>query len=509
MLTKKAYFFPILILLVLLVLLFIENLRQELKLPSPGWSRSYNLNEKAVYPVKPYVRDSSIYFAGDSSVTKVECGDTLKCTKNKISGISLSGNSEFWAKDQKVIYQDNDSLYVFDGKKAEEKEKGITSARIEKDWIVFWKENELYVFDPVKETSKLVKKFNQNIMDTAIEEHSFMTASVDSGKFQFNYFEKQGKGYKSTSLPLVSLVNNESLEGLNYFRSGSELHILLNTMRMSQGNKNYDLYEMVMNPADMKAPVQMKKIELRDAKTDEAYPNPRNINFRQTGKGENILFSEYGRRTSKNEGYNLYEAVKKNGKWEAERISTTRDLPVNSSWLGNDLAVWTAFSGKEYTLHAASTLPMAIEKSRQVSKEDLKYAASNTVTVLFGSFIFLLFAMMWVILPTIYFAVLFFSKGNLFEDESKQWIVLVPAVLLTVSQLYTFNTSFRAENFVVAPGYLTFPGSFIIWPILIALLSWGILKLSKINDVNPPGKFFYFAVMDVLFLMFLLGPYIL
>ncbi|MBM7693377.1 hypothetical protein JOC77_002817 [Peribacillus deserti] len=508
--TKRAYFYPVVILAILLAMLFAENIRLETKLPSDGWSRSYNFKAESSTLAKPFIQNNSVFFSEDKQIAEITCKDAMECTKTIKAKIAVPGNAEIWVKDNTVVYQDDTNLFVMKNGKTSQVVADVTYVRTGENHVLYWKEQNLFELNPSTTKSKLVSTFDHPIADISFFNNSFVTAvEMDRGKFRLTYFEANGNSYKTSPLPDITFTDNESLEGFKYSRQGNSLSFMLNTMRLSQGNKAYNLLEFTQALNDDQKTPELHKVELADYQTGISLANPRNMNFRQTQSGGELLFTAYGSRFSKYEGYNLYTAEKVESTWKAKRVSTTKDLPVQPFWLGNDKIMWTNFSGKVNTLHGASSNKEAIQKSEKITTEDLKFAASNTVSGGFGSFIILLFTMLWIVLPCIYFGVLFFVKGNLFEDETKGWIILIPILLFTISQLYTFNTSFRKESYIFAPDYLTFQGSFIVWPVIIALISWGILKISKIKEVNPAGKFFYFAVVDTLIIVLLIGPYVL
>ncbi|PLT28507.1 hypothetical protein [Peribacillus deserti] len=508
--TKRAYFYPFVILVILLAILFAENIRLETKLPSEGWSRSYNLKAESSSLAKPFTLNQIAYFSEDNQIAEIACTDTMECTKKTRAKTAVPGNSEIWIDNTKTVYQDGTNLFLVKNGETSQIAADITNVKTSENFVLYWKDQKLYQFNPSTEKSKLVSSFDYPITDITFFNKTFVVAEeVNRGKFQLTYFNENRTDFKAIPLPDITFINGENLEGIKYSQQGDSLFFMLNTMRLSQGNKEYDLLEFVQDIYQTQKTPKLQKVELADYETGTALQNPRNMNFRQKQSGGELLFSAYGHRFSKYEGYNLYSAEKVNGIWRAKRVSTTKDLPVQPFWLGDDKILWTNFTGKMNTLYGTASNSEAIHKSEKITKEDMKFAAANTVSGSFGSFIILLFTMLWVILPCIYFTVLFFVKGNLFEDETKRWIVLIPILLYTVSQLYTFNTSFRKESYIFAPDYLTFQGSFIVWPVIVALISWGLLKISKIRDVNPAGRFFYFAVIDTLIIVFLIGPYVL
>ncbi|WP_409288683.1 hypothetical protein [Peribacillus sp. SCS-37] len=507
--TKRAVFIPLFLLLILVLLLFIENTRLETMQPSVDWSRSIETGGKASTLQAPFIHNERLFFAEDHGVSEIICSAGLDCKKKKVADISIPGSSAFWTDGKDVIYQDDTDLYLFRNGEKKLMEKGLSSARAGNDSLIFWKNEDLYIVDTVNKKSKKIHHADYPIIDAAFEKDSFVVAEEKGpGIFKLTLFEGKRTNYKKLPLPEIEFPNGEVLEAFKLSRKENDMILALNTMRISQGNKSFDIWEAAYNLKALKKPV-LSRADFMDQKSGAEYKDPRNMNFRVDGGSEQLLFMANGQRYSKFQGYNLYLAEKKKGKWTAQKVSTTRNLPNSPVWTGKGMVMWVNFTGGQNDLYGASTNKDAIEKGSKITKTDVKFSASNTVTALFGSFLVLFSSMMWVILPCTFYAILFFSKGNLLDDDSRKWVLYVPILLFLLTQLYYFNTALRKDSYVFAPEYLTFHGSFYIWPCIAALISFGVLRLSRLKDVNAAGRFFYFAVVDILILMFLIGPYIL
>ncbi|WP_409297808.1 hypothetical protein V1498_07005 [Peribacillus sp. SCS-26] len=511
--TRRAFILPIIILILIILSIFYENLHLELKTPSNGWSRSSSLGistEKKMIPFNINEdKVSTTYIPANKIIYKVTCSQLLDCKTSKDINVNVPENTAFWMNNKRVIYLDRGVIYLVNGSDKRKIADNVTSIVTNQNRILYWVDRHLFELDPMSEQIRSLYKFNYNITEVAFYRDSFIiTTEPQQENLLYTYFEHTGEGYKITQFPTFSLSYNESLQGLKVQRQDNRLHIYMNILTNSQGNKIYTVKEVILNVENPEIRPITNKLNFIDYRNNQEYNNPRSISL--VGKNYNkILFTAYGSRVSKYQGYNLYLAEKKGKNWIAKRVSTTKNLPINPFGINGEGILWLSFSGEDYSLYGASPKAGVVAESKKVRTADVKNAIYNTITNSFGSITIFFFSILWIILPCVFFAYIFFSKNNLLEKENTKWLVYVPMALYLVSQIYTFNTSFRIDSYIYAPAYLTFHGSFVIIPTVLFLVSSCILKFSKLCDISPAGKFVYFAITNILFITLLIGSYVL
>jgi predicted neutral ceramidase superfamily lipid hydrolase len=177
-------------------------------------------------------------------------------------------------------------------------------------------------------------------------------------------------------------------------------------------------------------------------------------------------------------------------------------------WLTDETILWLGFSGKDYTLYAASTDSNVINHSQKINRTDWEHALSNMIMSLFGSTMTLLFMLFAFILPFAFYLVTYYFNARFIEHHSQR-AAFIMMILYVTSQLIFFTKGLSMKSFYHAPAYLSFQGSLIILSLLMAVLTWFIWRTVKDEEWGIIGNFAYFAVVNALLIMFSLGPYIL
>lgn len=515
---KKAVLFPIITVVLLVGLLFYQYMSMQTSLPSKGWSRSISLDIQSENPAKPVLRhegnSNHVYVPLGQTIAHAVYDSKLKLKKQEQIPIQVPFFSKLFVKKQQFLFNKDSNLIVHNknGKEAVI-EKGVTSFSSHDETVVYWKNNQLFQLDTDNWQSKLIAEFLSPVMDVVFDSSSssFLVILQETELLtKFVLFQpNQSGGYEQTAISSLEQIGSEKMQEVLFGQDGSNVAIIYGTYSSAQGARTYRAYEWNIDLHDKQKTSHPKLIQFRDKQNGLVFENPRYLQIKKEKDGFAILFAADGQTVGKFSGTNIYEAKKENGTWIAGRRSTTSNVALQPFFIGDDAIGWYTFSGKTYSLHASTTDAQVIAKSEDITLSDWKHTSYNTLMSLFGSFMIILFALIWVIAPVVVFVITYLVKTHDFEENRISWLPLMWIGLYVGSQLLFFNTAFHKEKLLFAPEYLTFSGSFVILPVILALLAWGMLKLAKQEDWGNVKSVSYFTIVNVLLCIFLFGPYLL
>jgi hypothetical protein len=510
----KAIVYPLIVIIALLGLLFYEHLKTETALPSEGWSRSINFDVTSSIISNPYVTRSEdfyyLYFPTEKGVIRLTLNEQLKVKQRLTLPIQVPSNTHLWAHEKHLIFVEQSELKLYNGKTTKTLAKNVTNFTVNKDTLLFWKENELYELDVNSLQSKQLSVFPAKIFDVIVDKKAasyLVVLQVNSSQYEFVMVEsEQTVQPKITHLPSLTLIGSESLEEVRFARENENVYIVYGTYSSAQGIKAYRAYEIQLSLDNLSTVVNGNRIDFYDKQFGGKLPNPRYLEI-SVDKGEvSVLFTAIGPSSARSEEVNVYEAKKEENRWIASRRSTTHDVSLEPFWLMDETILWLGFSGKDYTLYAASADSHIIADSQKLNVSDWKYAFSNMIMSLFGSTMILLFMIAWLILPAAFYFVMYYVNDRFIEYHSQRAIFIM-MILYIISQLIFFTKSLSMVRY--APAYFSFPGSLLLLPLFIAGLAWLIWRTVKDEEWGVIGNFAYFAVVNALFIMLSFGPYIL
>ncbi len=148
--SKKAIFFPLLILLIIIGVYYSQNLIWEQKLPSPNWSRSFPIDIQSTQKTNPYVENidnkASIYFKTDKDITHLVC-TTINCTTVNRSPVKTTVYSSIWGYKGAIAYIDKGNLMIEKSGKKTKLDQNVLNFQGNQRTIVYWKEKEVKLYN--------------------------------------------------------------------------------------------------------------------------------------------------------------------------------------------------------------------------------------------------------------------------------------------------------------------------------------------------------------------------
>ena len=316
------------------------------------------------------------------------------------------------------------------------------------------------------------------------------------------------EGKELKELYAWSSSNNATIENILYDSNGQEASILIETFKMSQGERSYNANLITFNPKDFQVNGDERML-FADGSNGARLANPRYFNMRYLDGELELLFVSEGQREGKKSGYNVYFAnTKQDGEWVGFRRSTSADTSLSPMWAGENHILWQTYGGKQYQTYGTFNGNGYVESSMVKTKEDYRMALYDFISGVFSSLIMLFFGMIWVIPSLIFYTIMMFLRKEEFENH-KGWIEPVGILLYVGTVLYVFNSVLSDSLFSMAPDYLTFPNSMVIWPLVISAVSYGIYKLVTNKDMGLYAGISYYIGLNIVMMTGLYGPYLI
>ncbi|UOY93046.1 hypothetical protein MUG87_02610 [Ectobacillus sp. JY-23] len=506
---KKAILIPVCLLICIFSLLYYEHIKIQTALPSKDWSRSFFINLQSDMPLNAFVRSDSdyhVYTLQKNNVLHTVLNENMDIKTQYVVNVRASFNSRLWGKDEDIMYIHNGELQFSNGKDVRTIAQDVVNFRSLPESVLYWKEKELY---EVKSDGppRLLTTFNYKIKDVVLEPNGQSVLVVLENEQVESQLMLVTQDGQVQTLPSLTMSGTEKVEEFQFVREGNDLQIFYVTLSLAQGIKTYRAYEWNVTSGTKQAEQRPVPLQLYSKEGIE-FSNPRYLQVRKEEE-LTLLFTAFGQTAAKEENFNVYEAKKQGGKWVSQRISTTDGVASYPIRFSDKEVMWTAFSGKTYTMAYASQDRDLIDRSEQIVADDWKDAMYGTFTSLFSGIIMMLLSISWLIIPTILYVIVYFFRTDELEQNKLKWIDITLIGLYTLSQFVFFAKVFKKDSLYYAPDYLTFTGSNIILPIALGLVVWVLMKWVKGDEWSSLQRFSYYASVNIVALSFLFGPFML
>ena len=357
--------------------------------------------------------------------------------------------------------------------------------------------------------SKLIFKAQEKLADLTShpDSSSFVAIVGEKVNMESIYLHDENGKYEASSILRYEKSSTDKIYNFRFAESKEKVHFLYTLYSSKQGTKSFKTYYGA-------APISsLNKLSFNEISfKDKAYhshlenPNYQQLNI-ENGKPA-VLFAAAGPISNKKEAGNIYNAVLENGKWETNRISTTKDYSTYPLKADDQTVFWLkANSITDFQVYAASKDPGIIKKSQSIQKQDISSAVFDACTASIVSFIAMTNAFVWVVPSILFLGILYFVRIDMIEDE-KPWVKWLSIALFILTQMYVIQSLFNAQFYTFAPDYLTFTGSSFVIPVVVSIIALYVMHLVKNKDWGLFAQVSYFIGVTVLFQLFVVGTYV-
>ena len=511
MLNKKAKVLPIVILLALFGLYYFYNVNLAVTLPDEGWGRASKVEGASKYPMQQYSftknKEIHMYLPSDDQVRYTITDQNYKTIKETVIPVSIDVDTPVWGDGQRFFYLQDKKLQLYENGKSTLIDEEVHSFYPTNENILYWNEKEIYLYETGKQKNSVLVTVKDPIshVKSADGDGSILVATNPT-PLDIQFYLMEGKELKE--LYAWSSSNNATIENILYDSNGQEASILIETFKMSQGERTNNANLITFNPKDFQVNGDERML-FADGSNGARLANPRYFNMRYLDGKLELLFVSEGQREGKKSGYNVYFAnTKQDGEWVGFRRSTSSDTSLSPMWAGENHILWQTYGGKQYQTYGTFNGNGYVESSMVKTKEDYRMALYDFISGVFSSLIMLFFGMIWVIPSLIFYTIMMFLRKEEFENH-KGWIEPVGILLYVGTVLYVFNSVLSDSLFSMAPDYLTFPNSMVIWPLVISIVSYGIYKLVTNKDMGLYAGISYYIGLNIVMMTGLYGPYLI
>ena len=508
---KKAKLLPIVILLALFSLFYFYNLNLATALPDEDWGRATNLNGSSSYPMQPYsfVADQKVhaYLPGDDEVRYTISDENYQVIEEKTIPIAVDINTPIWGDGERVLYLQDENLHLYEDGNTSLIDEGVVSFYPAEEKVFYWKENEIYEYQAAENETNLLTKTMEPISHiVSAKGDGSLLISTNPTQQDYQFYLLNGKELEK--ITSWSSFTSASVENIVYDSNGEEGSILIESFKMSQGERTNLANLMTFSFKDMEL-IENEQLSFVDGSNGASLSNPRYLNLRYLDGGLEFLFVSEGQREGKKSGYNVYYSNSmEDGRWVGMRRSTSQDSSMNPRWAGESHIVWQTLDGKKYETFGTYNGKEYVESTMAKTKEDYQTAMYDFISGVFSSFVMLFFGFIWVIPLIIFYAVMMFVRRGDFETD-KTWAEPVGILIYIVTVVFVFNGVLSDRLFSLAPEYLTFPYSMIIWPLVIGAISYLLYKLVADKDMSLYAGISYYIGLNILMMTGLYGPYLI
>ncbi len=508
---KKAKLLPIVILLALFSLYYFYNLNLATALPDDGWGRATKINGASSYPMQQYsfIEDDRIhvYLPGDKEVRYTISDESYKSIEETVIPIDADINTPIWGDGKSVLYLQDGNLHLYENGKTAIIDEGVESFSPDDERILYWKEREVYVYKTDDEQSSLLTTMEEPISHIVpAEGDNSLIISTKPGPQDYQFYLMKDEELKK--ITSWSSSNSATVEDILYDSNGREGSILIESFKMSQGNRTNMATLMTFSFKDMKL-TEKEQMFFVDGSNGAKLANPRYVNLRYLDGQREFLFVSEGQREGKKSGYNVYYTnAQEDGSWVGMRRSTTLESSLNPYWAGESHILWQAFDGKAYETFGTFDGEKYVQSTMEKTKADYRTAMYDFISGIFSSFVMVFFGFVWVIPLIIFYSIMMFIRRDDFETN-KTWVEPVGILIYVGTVVFVFNSVLSDRVFSMAPEYLTFPYGMIIWPLVIGAVSYLLYKLVTDKDMGLFAGISYYIGLNILMMAGLYGPYLI
>ncbi|QEY22427.1 hypothetical protein D0S48_18170 [Psychrobacillus sp. AK 1817] len=501
---KKLFAMTTIILLALIATVYWFTLKEETKLPSDNWSRTFSVD----IPTSNYSnfqvldKENSYILAlrNFKQQTIVSCDLDLKCKEARSLALT-STSTNAWSDETDSYYIKNYSLLHFNTKNdIQEIAPNVEDFVKSDDTLVYWtKDRQLTV---LKDGQEQAYGMDEPIYDVKIFDNNIFAITKDTQGDRFSVYtltNEPNQLFKFTST--ASLVSS-----LNIIEHSKEEYLLLMDATIVSGGAKSKVIQQASFNLSPNQTIQLTKLKFEheeDGRTLDDITQPTVL--QQDGQTLIAFTATYA--GNKNQ---VFMGPLTNGTIQATLLSKSGIRYERPVILDKQTVAFLEMNGSQRELVYTSSDPIQIEESKQISKEDYKQAAYTQFSKSFNGLMLVLFAFAWIILA---FGISYLSTVilNRFKYEKTYLLgFVIHVVSLLALQIFFLYRFTKVETIIANVPFITESWHFVGLLVVGAVISVVPLFLARYNPEEEDYTYMilYATFMNLAVLFFLVGPYI-
>jgi hypothetical protein len=508
---------PAVVSLLILALVYAYHLKEQSSSPSSDWSRSMQIFEVVEntdsIEVVELKNNYKIYIPGTDKITEVTLNQKLEQVEKREISINVPKNGPLWVDQQgNMVYLKEGTLFHFNNGNENVIYKEVNGMRSQENKIIFWSGPNIYELSTNGFKINKLLTIKHAIEDVTLGKNSesllvHYSPSEKIMAVDYYYFDNQKNSF--TRLPIMERTASriQAYIGFGFTEREGMTHIVYSSVNFAHGQRKYTSYYSVFSPLKTDGEPKFEMMALQSEETGRTLDQEEELVFKYEN-GPKVWLVAESELTRRKDAINIFEAsLSEENTWIAKQRSMTANISHLPIYIGDDIIIWEDFdpgSDAERILLAASTDPYLIDRAGQFTKDDIVLAASDTLISIAGGTIVILFGFLWFVLPIL---LIFFLPENIVTRHSELVNHSIMGLFMII-QILLSQKMLGSAFYYYAPPYLTFNGAGIIIFLVLGVISWIVTRIAGSKDWSSMQSVSYFMIVNTIFTMLLVGPYI-
>ena len=506
----KAFGLPSVIIVILIGVLFFQQLLRLTELPNENWSRSIPFSMET--DEKPIVFQSGneVFYSEKDKVHHFSLNEELDVSNEGDISFTVPRGYPFWTDGEQFITLSQGVLKI-SGSNERVIAEDVTGVATGSDKVIYWQGGNVFEMDPSILESKQIHSFSNEVANVYFgSDGSYVVAQQTDDVNADLFFVSAEREVTQNAFLKVANNKNNQIGNIAYTIQDGEITFIFDTQMRSQGVLTYHLHMAKTAVSDLGSSLlKAENVTIINEANGAKLETPRYVQIMETRETPTLLFTAEGQGIGDDNTVSLYTGVYDGTSTVTSSAFTTTDgithYPVEVS---DGSIVWLDYDGGEYKLFGASQSQEVKEQSTELTSSSYKEAGINTVMLLASSLVTCLVSFYWILPSLLLLIVLYMAKPNIFEKEEINWVEYVSIAIFAAMPFTFVDKAMNAYFYEIAPSYLTFTGSGWILLLIITAVSAAIWKFGRDPDWGTFGGAFYFIGVYILLYITSIGTYV-
>ncbi|MGM0845343.1 MAG: hypothetical protein ACQEUT_10225 [Bacillota bacterium] len=505
----KAFGVPVAAILILVGILFFQQLLTLTELPNENWSRSMPFDMEMEEKPLVFQNGNEVFFTEGDKVHHVTVEEGLNVKNEGHISFTVPRGYSYWTDGEEFVTFSQGTLKL-DGENEQILAQDVTGVATQEDMIVFWQDGDVFELNPETWEPKSLHSFSNEVENVFFGTDGSYVIAQQTDDVNADLFYISAEGIV-TENPFMKVANNKNdkLGNLAYTVQNGDITLLYNTQMRSQGVLSYNMFTINTSVNDLGSTLlKPEKVTIINEENGAKLETPRYVQFMKSEETPTLLFTAEAQGVGAGNTVSLYTGNYDDSAAIYASSFTTTDGISNFPVVIDESIVWLDYKGGDYSLHGASQSPEVIAASTELSSRSWKEAGINTVLMLASSMVTFLVSFYWVLPSLLLLIVMYMAKPNIFEKEEINWVEYVSIAIFSVMPFTFIDKAMNGYFYEIAPSYLTFTGSGWILLLIITALSAVVWKLGRDPEWGTFGGAFYFFGIYIMLYVTSIGTYV-
>ena len=506
---KLRILFGIIILLLLTTFQYGVTLKEQTKLPSENWSRSFPVEiEQSNYSRFQGVSEKDGYtisLLDFNTLVVFSCDEDLKCKQDRANDeLNTYKNSwsdkenSYYVKDSQLIHWTSTEERVI-GENVDDFFKSDTA-------LIYWTEDHHVIV--MDDTLSEIQRFELDlpIYFAKMVEDELIVVTENKGESRYTVIALSDNPVNLFSFQINA---TETLSSVDFILSDDEHYILLTDKEViAGGGRGKTIQTASFDLTSNQSPV-FKNLSLIDQASGQNLKDIRFLSLFKGQSGDIITFTANMRDVSGEKVNKVFVGDFDMNTIHADAVTKKEDLYIRPLIMNDQTIAFFKVDGKNRVLQFSSSIEEKKTESMEVMDGDFKTTFYSLLTIMFNGVILLILCFFWIV-PSIgiTYGIQFISK-RMNRSFSHRSLLFLHVLILFVVQLLLIFNYYQVDIILLAAPFLSTN-----WQLILLLFGSSIVSVLPlliryhVNEDNFHFSIFYTTLMDLAILFVLIGPYV-